>query len=130
MARRRVKKRTHIGSRNGTQPNTGKAIEREPKSMVIRIGAGEVGPSITQLTKDMRQVMEPGTATKLKVCIFASPTRLFTYYGLGAKKQQAPRLHDNVWTARSVASTIVLEERDWKHKHEDGYYTARTYPTF
>lgn len=34
--------------------------------MVIRIGAGEVGPSISQLVKDVREVMEPHTASRLK----------------------------------------------------------------
>ncbi|KAK0663591.1 Ribosome biogenesis protein SSF1 [Lasiodiplodia hormozganensis] len=64
MAKRRVKKRTHIGASlpKGTQkPNDG-----APKSMVIRVGAGEVGSSVSQLVKDMRLVMEPGTATRLK----------------------------------------------------------------
>ena len=68
MARRRVKKRTHVGANNGpnaTQP--GKPMDRSPKSMVIRIGAGEIGPSVSQLVKDMRLVMEPGTASRLKV---------------------------------------------------------------
>jgi len=34
--------------------------------MVIRIGAGEVGPSVSQLAKDVRSMMEPGTASRLK----------------------------------------------------------------
>ena len=34
--------------------------------MVIRIGAGEVGPSVSQLVKDVRAMMEPGTASRLK----------------------------------------------------------------
>ena len=34
--------------------------------MVIRIGAGEVGPSVSQLVKDVRSIMEPGTASRLK----------------------------------------------------------------
>lgn len=34
--------------------------------MVIRIGAGEVGPSVSQLVKDIRTMMEPGTASRLK----------------------------------------------------------------
>ncbi|KIW08224.1 uncharacterized protein PV09_01152 [Verruconis gallopava] len=66
MARRRTKKRTHIGAKNGKHANTVKSIERSPKSMVIRIGASEVGPSISQLVKDMRLVMEPGTASRLR----------------------------------------------------------------
>jgi ribosome biogenesis protein SSF1/2 len=68
MARRRTKKRTHVGANNGP---TGKVvpvnqISRSPKSMVIRIGAGEVGPSVSQLVKDVRSMMEPGTASRLK----------------------------------------------------------------
>ena len=42
--------------------------------MVIRIGAGEVGPSVSQLVKDVRGMMEPGTASRLKVRKFYSPT--------------------------------------------------------
>ena len=68
MARRRTKKRTHVGAHNG--PSNGvsanTSASRGPKSMVIRIGAGEVGPSITQLVKDVRAMMEPNTASRLK----------------------------------------------------------------
>ncbi|KAL0265281.1 rRNA-binding ribosome biosynthesis protein [Diplodia seriata] len=64
MAKRRVKKRTHVGA---TLPkNTVKANDGAPRSMVIRVGAGEVGSSVSQLVKDVRSVMEPGTATRLK----------------------------------------------------------------
>jgi ribosome biogenesis protein SSF1/2 len=69
MARRRVKQRPHLGApkvQNGAGPTPGKPMDRSPKSMVIRIGAGEVGPSVSQLALDLRQVMEPGTASKLK----------------------------------------------------------------
>ncbi|MCJ1292610.1 hypothetical protein MMC34_004162 [Xylographa carneopallida] len=68
MARRRTKKRTHVGASNGTsktQPANSSA-NRAPKSMVIRIGAGEVGSSVSQLVKDVRGMMEPGTASRLK----------------------------------------------------------------
>ena len=34
--------------------------------MVIRIGAGDVGPRVSQLVKDTRSMMEPGTASRLK----------------------------------------------------------------
>lgn len=44
-----------------------KPKEGNPKSMVIRIGAGEVGSSVSQLVQDMRLVMEPDTAVRLKV---------------------------------------------------------------
>ncbi|GAM88046.1 hypothetical protein ANO11243_060750 [Dothideomycetidae sp. 11243] len=65
MAKRRVKKRpqAHVAARTASSTKPG---ERIPKSMVIRIGAGEVGPSITQLVKDVREVMEPHTASRLK----------------------------------------------------------------
>lgn len=78
MARRRTKKRTHVGARNGPSngvPAATSAASRAPKSMVIRTGAGEVGPSISQLVKDVRGMMEPGTASRLKV-IFYSKCRL------------------------------------------------------
>ena len=68
MARRRTKKRTHVGARNGP-PNgisANSSATREPKSMVIRTGAGEVGPKVSQLVKDVRSMMEPGTASRLK----------------------------------------------------------------
>lgn len=69
MARRRLKKRTHVGAQN--RPGNGIAHDTsgsvEPKSMVIRIGAGKVGSSISQLVKDVRLMLEPGTASRLKV---------------------------------------------------------------
>jgi ribosome biogenesis protein SSF1/2 len=68
MAKRRTKKRTHVKA-NVASGGPGKpgGTNRSPKSMVIRMGAGEVGPSITQLTKDVRAMMEPETASRLKV---------------------------------------------------------------
>ncbi|POR38346.1 Brix domain-containing protein C1B9.03c [Tolypocladium paradoxum] len=66
MARRRTKKRTHVGANNPETAAAGHATARDPKSMVIRIGAGEVGSSISQLATDVRKVMEPGTASRLK----------------------------------------------------------------
>ncbi|KAH0555993.1 hypothetical protein GP486_006065 [Trichoglossum hirsutum] len=65
MARRRTKKRTHTGARNGPS-GSNVAVDRSPKSMVVRMGAGEVGPSISQLVRDVRAMMEPGTAARLK----------------------------------------------------------------
>lgn len=64
MARKRVKKRTHVGADPGDVGP--RDAGREPKSMVIRIGASEVGSSVSQLVADVRKVMEPGTATRLK----------------------------------------------------------------
>lgn len=68
MAKPRTKKRTHVGASNpkAKAALTGRAAIQDPKSMVIRIGAGEVGSSVSQLAKDVRTVMEPGTASRLK----------------------------------------------------------------
>jgi ribosome biogenesis protein SSF1/2 len=72
MARRRTKKRTHVGANNAPagkaagKPVPANQVSRAPKSMVIRIGAGEVGPSVSQLVKDVRSMMEPDTASRLK----------------------------------------------------------------
>ncbi|KAI1825312.1 Brix domain-containing protein [Xylaria intraflava] len=67
MAKPRTKKRTHVGANNPKHkaPAVHSAAQ-DPKSMVIRIGAGEVGSSVSQLAKDVRTVMEPGTASRLK----------------------------------------------------------------
>lgn len=56
MARRR-KTRTHV--RNAPDTNA------TPKSFIIK--HGNVGPSLTQLVRDLRKVMEPNTASRLKV---------------------------------------------------------------
>jgi ribosome biogenesis protein SSF1/2 len=68
MAKRRVKKRTQALGQNAkaAAAATVRRTERSPKSMVIRIGAGEVGKSVSQLVKDVRKIMEPGTASRLK----------------------------------------------------------------
>ena len=62
MARRR-KNRTHL--KGGVASNPG-AAEGVPKSFVIK--HGQVGTSLTQLVRDVRRVMEPYTASRLKVC--------------------------------------------------------------
>ncbi|RFU27437.1 hypothetical protein B7463_g8905, partial [Scytalidium lignicola] len=68
MARRRTKKRTHVGAKDGSVGKASNAnlVSRSPKSMIIRVGAGEVGPSVSQLVKDVRLMMEPDTAARLK----------------------------------------------------------------
>ena len=65
MAKRRHKKRTHVHveDKNARPGVYGKA----PKSMVIRMGAGEVGSSVSQLVKDVRTMMQPDTASRLRV---------------------------------------------------------------
>ncbi|KAI0306768.1 Brix domain-containing protein [Multifurca ochricompacta] len=61
MARRR-KNRTHLKGKGG-QLSVSPSID-VPKSFVIK--HGHVGTSLTQLTRDIRKVMEPNTATRLR----------------------------------------------------------------
>jgi ribosome biogenesis protein SSF1/2 len=61
MARKRRKTRTH-GKGTAPPPVAGGA----PKSFVIR--HGQVGSSVGQLVRDVRHVLEPNTASRLKVC--------------------------------------------------------------
>lgn len=58
------KKQSLVDKEKAKKPQNG-----QPKSMVIRIGAQEVGSSVSQLVQDVRHVMEPDTAVRLKVCI-------------------------------------------------------------
>lgn len=57
---RRRKNRTHL---KGTRPQES-STANVPKSFVIK--HGHVGTSLAQLTRDIRKVMEPNTATRLK----------------------------------------------------------------
>lgn len=69
MAKARVKKRTHAQPQNASAAAKGSAasMSKTPKSMVIRVGASQVGSSVSQLVKDVRLMMEPHTAVRLKV---------------------------------------------------------------
>ena len=58
MARRR-KNRTHLKGAAAAGPSDA------PKSFIIK--HGQVGASLTQLVRDMRKVMEPNTAARLRV---------------------------------------------------------------
>ena len=71
MAKARVKKRTHMRPQNASAAPRGgaSALTKSPKSMVIRVGASQVGTSVSQLVKDVRRMMEPDTAVRLKVCL-------------------------------------------------------------
>jgi ribosome biogenesis protein SSF1/2 len=64
MARKNTARRKQSA---GDKQKVKAATGQNPKSMVIRIGAGEVGASVSQLVKDVRHVMEPDTAVRLKV---------------------------------------------------------------
>ena len=69
MAKARVKKRTHVKPQNASAAaKANAAMSKTPKSMVIRVGASQVGTSVSQLVKDVRTMMEPHTAVRLKVC--------------------------------------------------------------
>jgi outer membrane receptor for monomeric catechols len=68
MAKARVKKRTHQKPQNASAvKGSVSSMSKTPKSMVIRVGASQVGSSVTQLVKDVRRMMEPDTAVRLKV---------------------------------------------------------------
>jgi hypothetical protein len=132
MARRRVKKRTHLGAQNGANATAnGKPMDRSPKSMVVRIGAGEIGPSVSQLVKDMRLVMEPGTASRLKVY---SRNRLSEISVLtsatGAQVKQAARLYDHVRAVRSYALAALFTIRFREYEHATCYHTEGANTTF
>jgi hypothetical protein len=58
------KKQSLVDKEKTKKPQNG-----QPKSMVIRIGAQEVGSSVSQLVQDVRHVMEPDTAVRLKVLL-------------------------------------------------------------
>ncbi|KAJ5760204.1 hypothetical protein N7520_007360 [Penicillium odoratum] len=67
MAKARVKKRTHLRPQNASAgANKANSMNKTPKSMVIRVGGSQVGTSVSQLVKDVRRMMEPDTAVRLK----------------------------------------------------------------
>ena len=68
MVKIRAKRRNEATAKPPSNGAATKPGDRSPKSMVIRIGAGEIGPSVSQLVKDVRMAMEPDTAIRLKVC--------------------------------------------------------------
>ncbi|KTW26171.1 hypothetical protein T552_03062 [Pneumocystis carinii B80] len=77
------KRRTHL-RKNEELSNT-----RIPKSMVIRTGASNVGSSISQLTRDIRRMMEPHTAVRLR-------------------ERKANRLKDYITISRPLGITHLL----------------------
>jgi ribosome biogenesis protein SSF1/2 len=72
MARKR-KNRTHL--KGGAASNPGSA-EGIPKSFVIK--HGQVGQSLAQLVRDVRKIMEPNTASRLRV----SPLLIFSTFAV------------------------------------------------
>ena len=65
MTHHRRKTRTHV---KVTAPANG------PRSFVIK--HGQVGHSLTQLVRDVRKVMEPNTASRLRVSLYVSLTAI------------------------------------------------------
>ncbi|KAK5937140.1 rRNA-binding ribosome biosynthesis protein [Knufia obscura] len=68
MAKARKKKRSQPGGANGMvsgKPGTSNRLN-VPQSMVIRMGAGDIGTSVSQLAADFREVVQPHTAARLK----------------------------------------------------------------
>ena len=90
MARKR-KNRTHLkgGSALPTTPTN-----PSPKSFIIK--HGQVGFSITQLVRDIRKVMEPNTASRLKVPlrIHGLMLQCTLTYNQGTEQEQAQGLFD------------------------------------
>lgn len=116
MAKRRVKKRTHVRPGPGVTTNAKNVanIAKSPKSMVIRMGAGEVGSSVSQLAKDVRQMMEPDTAARLKVCFYlqvgwAFLTQVINGIFTGTKSKQAQGLYSHGWSIRHHAFPPILQ---------------------
>lgn len=68
MAKARTKKRTHVRAQNASAAAKN-SMSKTPRSMVIRVGASQVGSSVSQLVKDVRLMMEPDTAVRLKVSV-------------------------------------------------------------
>ncbi|GAA5833397.1 hypothetical protein JCM11251_003482 [Rhodosporidiobolus azoricus] len=60
---KRRKTRTHVKPADNAAPSTS-AAAKTPKSFVVK--SGTVGGSVSQLTKDVRRVLEPNTATRLR----------------------------------------------------------------
>ena len=133
MARHRKKRRTHVGAQNGPK-NSVKAnssASRAPKSMVIRIGAGEVGPSVSQLVQDVRTVMEPDTAIRLKVLSLCNlSARSPTLRCVGAKVKSITGLYYHGWSIGSFSLTAFFPIEYWKYKYATSNYASWTYAAF
>ena len=113
MSKRSSKKRTLAKAKNDAKAaaTSNTVTSRGPKSMVIRVGAGEVGPSISQLVQDVRSMMEPDTAVKLRVCF---PLPFSTYLtATGAQIESFERLYSYGRTSRRFSSPTFLTIAKW-----------------
>ena len=68
MVKPRKKKHSQPGGANGVVSGKAGTSNRHalPQSMVIRMGVGDIGPSVSQLAMDFREVVQPHTAAKLR----------------------------------------------------------------
>ena len=108
MARRRPKQRATFGGLQSTSQSeySRGSNHRVPKSMVIRMGAGDIGSSITQLVKDVRLMMEPHTASRLKVRPFDSTGSLTVLKQ--KQERRANRLRDYTTMAGPLGVSHLL----------------------
>lgn len=79
MGRRR-KTRTHV------KPPDGPDGDGNPKSFIIK--HGQVGTSLAQLVRDLRKVMEPNTASRLKVCSDHCQGDALSHYSIVGKDKK------------------------------------------
>lgn len=98
MARRR-KTRTHL--KGETQKDATDASA--PKSFIIK--HGQVGSSVSQLVRDLRKVMEPNTASRLKVCLFSFILHLASKF---EKERNRNKLKDYLTLAPTLHVTHLL----------------------
>ena len=131
MGKSRTKKRTHVGAKNGpaSAKNDTSSTTRTPKSMVIRIGGSQVGTSVSQLVQDVRLMMEPHTAVRLRV----SSRRVYCYalfpnlvQLLGTKSEQIERLHDHGRTTWCYTSSPLFKVEHRQHKPSHCIDATRT----
>lgn len=131
---RRVKKRTQkpVNASAKAKASTAGNVSKTPKSMVIRVGASQVGSSVSQLVKDVRLMMEPDTAVRLKVRYSIDKTLDFSNHVLmktcasGTQIQQIEGLYSYDWTSRCLTSYALLEIGYRKYQHASSAHSSRT----
>jgi len=99
---RRKKNRTHLKGA-GAIKNAPEATKSTPKSFIVK--HGPVGRSLSQLVRDMRKVMEPNTASKLKVSMYYLPVA--TRLPIGQERSRN-RLKDYLTLAPSLNVSHLL----------------------
>ena len=98
---RRRKHRTHKKAAPTEEVNDG-----NPKSFILK--HGQVGSSLAQLVRDLRKVMEPNTASRLKVggSMLVLDNQILIW-SAGADKKQTKRLPNHRTCAARYAFTCV-----------------------